>query len=564
MKSLSVTLRGIQGCLILALVTMPCFAASPLVFNQLGFLPNGSKIVVVPNVEAGAFYLVDQSNNTEMLRGPLSQPQKWDPANQTVKVADFTAFNKVGTYRVRVPGLRDSEPFTIAEHIYDPLITSVAQSFSYHRAGAPLASRFAGDFARPSIFSDLLVSTTGAVVAAKSNEYAAFPRGWFNGADYGKSVIANVAALAGILHAFKDDPQYFNQLKLNIPESDPLRADVLAEARWALQWLLSMQDQNDGGVYHAVATYLGKGESANDSTGRALMLKSTAATLQFAAVMALASRVSAITGSGLQADKSVYEQAALKAWKWAQKNPQQLYVQPAQFYDFPYASADENLQDEWFWAAAELWTLTSNKDIFKALKIPKTLRAGVWQHVEMWGIFALIENTKTPAAMKQSLNTLLTQTCETAATALWQSGYLVPMAEADFSFNSNGVAMARAMMLLKANGYTPNKNYEPAARALLDYILGRNPMNQSYVTGFGFRSAKNVVHPISSSQKVPIPGLLVAGPNAGASERCEYSPKVKAMAYIDNKCSVETNGVSLDRQGVLLYVVSQLRNAVVE
>ena len=58
----------------LFLVSLPSHAQITA-FNQLGFLPSASKIIVVPNVEAGAFYLVEQSNNHEMLRGPLTQPQ---------------------------------------------------------------------------------------------------------------------------------------------------------------------------------------------------------------------------------------------------------------------------------------------------------------------------------------------------------------------------------------------------------------------------------------------------------------------------------------------------------
>src|SRR5690606_34806214 len=100
--------------------------------NQQGFLPESGKIAIVPNVVSGEFWLVDAKTGSEVLRGPLSQAQAWDVAGETVKVADFTAFNKPGHYKIRVSEAGESPPFSIREKVYDPVLAAAVKSFYYN------------------------------------------------------------------------------------------------------------------------------------------------------------------------------------------------------------------------------------------------------------------------------------------------------------------------------------------------------------------------------------------------------------------------------------------------
>src|SRR5690606_21489090 len=98
--------------------------AAQIHLNQLGFLPESGKIAIVPNVVSGEFWLVDAKSGSEVLRGPLSQAQTWDVAGDTVKVADFSAFNKPGHYKIRVAEAGESPPFYIQENVYDPVLAA--------------------------------------------------------------------------------------------------------------------------------------------------------------------------------------------------------------------------------------------------------------------------------------------------------------------------------------------------------------------------------------------------------------------------------------------------------
>ena len=47
---------------------------------------------------------------------------------------------------------------------------------------------------------------------------------------------------------------YFSRQKINIPESNNHTPDLLDEMQFNLDWMLTMQDPEDGGVYHKLTT----------------------------------------------------------------------------------------------------------------------------------------------------------------------------------------------------------------------------------------------------------------------------------------------------------------------
>ncbi len=95
-----------------------------------------------------------------------------------------------------------------------------------------------------------------------------------------------------LLLLYEDYPKDFQKRTWNIPESVNKTPDLLDEIRYNLEWMLAMQAK-DGGVYHKL-TSLHHAKFVmphEDSPERYAIGKSTAAALDFAAVMAMASRV---------------------------------------------------------------------------------------------------------------------------------------------------------------------------------------------------------------------------------------------------------------------------------
>ncbi|WP_206514062.1 glycoside hydrolase family 9 protein, partial [Xanthomonas euvesicatoria] len=143
----------------------------------------------------------------------------------------------------------------------------------------------------------------------------------------------------------------------------------------------------------------------------------------------------------------------------------------------------------------------------------------------------------------------------------WQSSaWRLAMNDSDFVWGSNAGVLNRAMMLLQGYRLTQQRQFLDAAQSQLDYILGRNPLGLSFVTGIGKRTPMHIHHRPSEADGIeaPVPGWLVGGPQPGQQDAKEckvpYPSKRPALSYLDNFCSYSTNEVAINWNAPLVYV----------
>ena len=67
--------------------------------NQLGYLPGSQKLAVIPDVPATRFAVVEAGTDSVVFEGDLSGAATWEPADESVKIADFSALNETGEYQ---------------------------------------------------------------------------------------------------------------------------------------------------------------------------------------------------------------------------------------------------------------------------------------------------------------------------------------------------------------------------------------------------------------------------------------------------------------------------------
>lgn len=111
-------------------------------------------------------------------------------------------------------------------------------------------------------------------------------------------------------------------------ENNNSTLDILDEVMYELKWMLTMQDPDDGGVYHKLtnANFNKFIMPSECDSARYVVQKSVTATLDFAAVMAKAARI--YKGSKDYPDFSATAaEAARKAWGWAKAHPLKFYNQ---------------------------------------------------------------------------------------------------------------------------------------------------------------------------------------------------------------------------------------------
>jgi endoglucanase len=537
--------------------------------NQVGYLPTAQKTAVVPGVAATTFSIVD-SSNTEVLSGNLTSATTWEPALESVKLADFSSLTVVGDYKIRVTGVEDQPSFSISNTAYNALNAAAIKAFYFNRASTELLATNAGEYVRAAGHPDTTVKihASAATVARPEGTVISAPKGWYDAGDYNKYIVNSGITTYTLLAAFERFPDYFKTQNLNIPESGNAVPDLLNETMWNLEWMLAMQDPNDGGVYHKLTSkgFSGFEMPDKDTSERFVVQKTTAATLDFAAVMAAASRVYANYESKYPGVSAKMLAASKSAYAWAKANPAIYYAQPLDIQTGAYG--DGNVTDEFAWAAAELYISTQDDSYYTAMD-PTHTDANVpgWGSVQSlaWISLAHHLNELTAAADKALVKTKIDTLAASLVAKKQTSAFAVSLESGDFFWGSNSGAMNQALMLLEAYQLDQTKHqYLDAAQSLLDYVLGRNPTDYSFVTGFGTKSPMHIHHRPSAADTVtaPVPGFLAGGATLDGTYDCgptNYPSPLIAKSYYDNECSYSTNEIAINWNAPLVYVSAAIQ-----
>ncbi|MCE3251289.1 MAG: cellulase [Cellvibrio sp.] len=545
-------------------------AVSAIKLNQLGFMPGSAKWAVVPAVAAANFKVINTATGMEVFSGSLGAATRWDAAEESVRLADFSSVKTPGDYFLRVEGVNDSYHFTIASDVYSALSAASIKAFYFNRNSAELLSAHAGVFARTLGHPDtnVLVHPSAASTARPADTVISAPKGWYDAGDYNKYIVNSGIATYSLLAAYEHFPALFNGQNLNIPESGDVIPDLLNEVLWNLEWMLDMQDPNDGGVYHKLTNknFDGTVMPHQATSQRYVVQKTTAAALDFAAVMATASRVLAQYESQLPGLSANMLSAAESAWVWAVANPAITYQQPGDVKTGAYG--DSNLADEFAWAAAELY-ITTKKDTYYTAMKPNETSATVpsWGDVRGLGWISLAHHRDnlTAIADKSLIASRIDGLAANLQTVWAGSAYRVTMQENDFVWGSNSVALGQAMMLVQGYRLNGKREYLDAAQAMLDYVLGRNATDMSFVTGYGDKATLHPHHRPSEADGIaePIPGFIAGGPQPGQQDKedcnVSYPSNIAARSYLDNYCSYASNEIAINWNAPLVYVAAAIQ-----
>ena len=537
--------------------------------NQLGFLPGAQKLAVVESDRARAFEVVGEDGNV-VLRGTTTTPAMWEPAAREAAVADLGALDAPGRYRVRVEGMPPSDPFPVDAQAYAALADASLKSFYLIRSGMPVEAAHAGRFARAAGHADeeVEIHASAASPGRPAGTMVSAPAGWYDAGDYNKYVVNSGITTWTLLAAYEHFPEFFRGRELGIPESGNGVPDILDEAWWNLRWMLAMQDPGDGGVYHKLTNLRFDGmvmpEQARER--RYMVGRSTAAALDFAAVMATASRVYAGYEAQFPGEAARMHAAAEAAWRWAQAHPDAVYRQPADVHTGAYG--DAKLDDEFAWAAAELYLLTGAQEYLEAFqRHARDAEVPGWSNVGTLGWMSLAAHReRLPAAVRASAEEQVGGLAARLATQSRQSPWRLAMQPADFVWGSSAVALNQGMVLLQGRRLTGERGYLDAAQSQLDYVLGRNPLGVSFVTGHGLRTPMHIHHRPSQADGIaePVPGLLSGGPNPRQQDLADckgvaYPSKLPALSWIDQDCSYASNETAINWNAPLVYVSSAIQ-----
>ncbi len=550
-------------------------AQQQIQLNQSGFYPKAPKIAVITgSVSAKEFHLLARNGKDTVFSGPLGPEQHSANSSTLTRIADFSAFTEKGEYVLQVPGVGTSYPFSISAEVLKPVAVASLKGFYFQRSDMPLEEKYAGKWHRPAGHPDNIVYVHASAVSGRrpAGTVIASPGGWYDAGDYNKYIVNSGISMSSLFSAYEDFPGYYAALRTNIPESGNAIPDILDEAVYNLRWMLTMQDPNDGGVYHKCtnASFDGMVMPGVTKLPRYVVRKGTAAALDFAAVTAQAARILQPFNQPL-ADSCL--KAARMAWQWAEKNPALMYDQNVMNKQFQPAITtgaygDNDVKDEWSWAAAEMFVTTKDKkyyDIFHQ-HLQDSVYLPTWRNVAMQGYYTILRASgQLPEVVRQDLPVIKERVLRIAGEYIRrqpQNAFQTVMGQSrrDFSWGGSSVAANQGILLLYAYQLTKDKIYLHAALSNLDYLLGRNATGYSFLTGAG---SKATMHPhhrpsIADGIEEPVPGLLSGGPNPGMQDSCRYEKTEPETAYSDTACSYASNEIAINWNAPLVYLANAL------
>ncbi|MBV7519673.1 glycoside hydrolase family 9 protein [Ensifer sp. ENS12] len=572
--------------------------------NQLGYFTDGPKrATFIADVKRPIdFQLLDAKD--KVVGKGKTQPSGFDPtAGVETQVADFSSFATAGDGYRLVSGDWASDRFSIGDNLYDRLRVDALSWFYPQRSGIEIKAAIAGkayarsaghvgvapnqgDTAVPCLDSKQAVALYGGWSCSYRLDVSG---GWYDAGDHGKYAVTGALSAAQLLAAYERGRVYAAGSPVTrdglsrIPENGNGMPDILDEARWELEFLLRMMVPDGeplaGMVHHKVHDTTWTAPPmlpSDDPQPRALYRPSTAATLDVAAVAAQGARLFADQNPTFSARLLA---AARKAWMAANANPALLAPKSDGLggggdYD------DDSISDELFWAATELYLTTGDEaylDVLRAspLWAADTLSpAGAfdWRNVAGFARLQLaLYGTGLPDDERELIrNAVLAAARHFLSVQQTEPFGLVYRPEGRrYDWGSNQLMLQNIIVLSAAFDLSGEKSFLDGAREGMDYILGRNAMALSYVTGYGTRAPKNqhsrwYAHQRDPQLPNPPVGSLAGGPNSTFVDdvaRQHLKGCAPQTCYADDIEAYGSNEIAINWNAPLVYVASFLADA---
>ncbi len=551
--------------LLFVVITFAVTAQNRLFVNQAGYLNNGYKFVVA-NFPSDSFSVVAEGSSETLFRGAFSSFYNDDAlSGMDLFVGDFSSFTTSGNYKIISDDGTESFPFNISDTVYNQVYRLSQKAFYFQRCGTQLVMANAG------VYHHLACHTQDgfyhATTGLQGFRYAI--GGWHDAGDFGKYIVNAGISVGTLLMAYEVFPNYFSADDLNIPESGNGVPDLLDEIRYELEWEMRMQDST-GGVFTKLTpkNFSGFIMPEEDNSIRFLYQISSTATADFAAQTARAYRVFLPFDSSFAASCL---NAAVLAWQFLERNPSIVppggFVNPNDTNTGEYG--DRNDRDERLWAAVELFASTG-EDTYGNYYLNNYNSVGLfssmsWQQVAPIAHLTYLLNVANPdEATYAILKSSLSQQVLTINGNMLANGFSIPLSDGEFYWGSNGEVLNAALFLIAFDKLNQNNTNFSNISKILNYILGVNPHNQSFISGVGSKRLMHPHHRQSESDEItePVPGLLAGGPNQYLNDPTlqnlfnEETPP--ALCYVDTVSSYASNEIAINWNAPLVFVAGYL------
>ena len=525
--------------------------------NQVGYYADEQKRCTFIYSAGDLFDVVNKDTGAIAYSGAIVGKMENADTGEIDYYGDFTNLREPGTYFIRSQTGVISHSFTISDDPFVDLRRSVLRMFSYQRCGEDL-TEWAGDLAHPAChtgesnlyLTDSLRDTRG---------------GWHDAGDYGRYVKTGTKAVNDLLLSYLNSPAVFDDAN-DGPDSGNGVPDILDEARYELEWLLKMQDP-DSNAFFITATTMSFADDfcapEADTEQLYLLGGDTISTADAVGSLAIA----------YQAFKEIDEDfanqcldAAKKGQGYLNANPElRAEANPMGFSTGEYL--DDGDLDGRFTALMALYAATGDTEYLnKAKEIYNTGESVVnnvmWNNNGMYGAYLFLTSAKGEQDDKEFFEEML-RVLDTAASNIVDVANITPyhVANGIYAWGSNSTIASNGIVLSMAYDFTGKQVYYQTALEQVNYLLGKNSLDQSFVSGFGTNYPKSQHNRLTLSKNSMGTGFLSGGPDASREDKITQALPAdtpNAKIYADDYRSYSTNEIAIYYNSALLYLLTTL------
>ncbi len=244
-------MKRLVSIALLALAAVQTFAGSWVRINQIGYLPEATKVAVFMSNEAvqvNGFELVDAFAGEAVWRSDAVRPMGALGQMKTTCRLDFSALKTDGAYYIKVlssGGETRSEIFPINPKVYDGAADFVLNYMRQQRCGW-----------NP-FFKDSCHRKDGIIVGhpdpKKDSTFLDVTGGWHDASDCLQYTTTSANAIYQMMFAYQSNPVAFsdNHLADGTPGRNGI-PDIIDEIYWGLKWLDKMNPE-PGEMYNQIA-----------------------------------------------------------------------------------------------------------------------------------------------------------------------------------------------------------------------------------------------------------------------------------------------------------------------
>jgi endoglucanase len=510
-------------------LSQPAPPAPPGIFNhriavdQFGYLPDMVKVAVIADPQKG-FNAAEHYTPGKTLEVRIwsnqavvftRAPAAWRnglahaQSGDRVWWFDFSPVTNRGEYYIYDPanGARSAR-FRIAPDVYAEVLRQAVRVFYYQRRGAAKIAPYADtrwtdgtNFLGPLQDAECRRVTDPSPATQKD-----LRGGWFDAGDYNKYVNFTLAPISDLLSACRQNPQIWPD-NWDLPESGNGIPDLLDEVKWELDWLLRMQNP-DGSVLSKMGVNGHQGASPPGAESAQVFYGAESTTAALTAAGHFAQAVRVYQSAGMTAYANVLSNAAVAAWRWADRHPSVIFTNTG------FASADPEVDRTNYVRERDNLRLRAAIFLYEVTGEPayRACVETVWTNLPpagrgWWDTYhsavqeALLHYTTLPAvspAVAADICQRKQQAIEGADfLGAWTSGrdaYRAFLPDDSYHWGNNSVKCNAGQLFARqmACRLDPARAglYREAAAGYLHYLHGVNPLGMVYLTNMREQGAE--------------------------------------------------------------------------